>query len=105
MKGCPVCKSPMSTFGRMVVVIDDAGRPFVFAICRRCLIRLAPVSKSRINRQLVAALGVIARRDDLYEVQGFDTLIEARIFCELETERLNRLRLENLETHSDKHAA
>lgn len=86
---CPMCQRALTKIGRLIAYRDDVGQHFSFAICDRCLIRLTRLPRRVAQRQENAALGLLARNPDRYQVQLHDSAVEAHLFISLEVERLS----------------
>jgi hypothetical protein len=66
--------------------VDDAGVPFVFALCLPCRLRLDRLPANARRRQHDIAIRRLVEDPPSYPIKLFDTEIEARIFLALVTE-------------------
>ena len=78
----------MRQVGRLIAFKDFAGEAFAFAICPRCHARLERLPMRVQQTQLSAAVGILARHPERYELRHFDSVEAAHLFVALEAERL-----------------
>jgi len=83
---CPACRLPITTVGRLVAAVDDAGQPFVFALCHRCSHRLDGLPHQLQNKSLERALIPLARHPERYVIRAFESSVEAHLYCHLAAE-------------------
>ena len=88
---CPLCRLPSSQIGRLVAFCDHAGQAFAFTICQRCSVRLDRLPGRQQGRQMDIAIANLAAHPERYKFRAFDSEIEARLFVNLESERLRKL--------------
>ena len=87
---CPLCRLPTPQIGRLVAFCDHAGQAFAFTICPRCSVRLDRLPGRQQGRQMDIAIANLANHPERYQFRAFGSEIEARLFVNLESNRLRK---------------
>lgn len=87
MKSCPLCRRPLRGAGLIAQGQDDAGCPYLIAICDQCARRLVKLPTPRRVRQITAALNVVLKSPDHFHHLAVADKAEAAVLCGMAGDR------------------